>query len=106
MYRDMRPRDEMACVHVLACVNVMMGTPSVSNCRLFDFFFTPNLTTRLIQKFVQNIISFVVACFINISFFKNDLNLTMFVQFFLNKTSGQTWGQKSQTNYNLEWRKY
>ena len=24
MHRDMRPRDEMACVHVLACVNVMM----------------------------------------------------------------------------------
>ena len=25
---------------------------------------------------------------------------------FLNKTSGQTWYQKSQTSYNLEWRKY
>ena len=32
----MRPRDEMACVHVLACVNVMMGTPSVSNYMFFD----------------------------------------------------------------------
>ena len=30
-------------------------------------FSTPKLTTRLIQKFVQNITSFVVACFINIS---------------------------------------
>ena len=28
-------------------------------------FSTLNLTTRLIQKFVQNITSFVVACFIN-----------------------------------------
>jgi hypothetical protein len=28
-------------------------------------FFTPSLTTRLIQKFVQNITSFVVAWFIN-----------------------------------------
>jgi len=31
-------------------------------------FLTLSLTTRLIQKFVQNIISFVVACFINKSY--------------------------------------
>jgi hypothetical protein len=41
-----------------------------------------------------NITSFNVACFINKKFFKNDLNLTIFVQIFLNKTGGQTWGQK------------
>jgi len=45
-------------------------------------FFTLSLTTRLIQKFIQNITSFAVACFINKKFFKNNLNLTMFAQFF------------------------
>ena len=44
-------------------------------------FLTSNLTTRLIQKNVQNIISFV-AYFINKSFFfKNDLNLSIFAYF-------------------------
>jgi len=28
-------------------------------------FLIPSLTTRLIQKFMQNITSFIVACFIN-----------------------------------------
>ena len=44
-------------------------TPSVPNYRSFDFFNPkwPSLTTRLIQKFMQNITSFVVDCFINTS---------------------------------------
>jgi len=50
--------------------------------KTFDFFLTPNLTSRLIQKITQNITYFVVAWFINKSFFQNDLNLTMFVQTF------------------------
>jgi hypothetical protein len=50
--------------------------------KTFDFFLTPNLTSRLIQKITQNITYFVVAWFINKSFFQNDLNLTMFVQIF------------------------
>jgi hypothetical protein len=39
-------------------------TQSILNYKMFDFL-TPSLTTRLIQKFVQNITSFVVAWFIN-----------------------------------------
>ena len=66
-------------------------------------FWIPSLITRLIQKFVQNITSFVVAGLLyQYKVFKNDLNLAMFAQFFLNKTSRQTWGQKDQTTYNLE----
>jgi len=46
-------------------------------------FLTLSLTTCFIQKFAQNITSFVVACFINTYiFFKNNLNLTMFAQIF------------------------
>ena len=41
-------------------------TLSVPNYRPF-YFLISNLTTHLIQKFVQNITSFVVACFINTS---------------------------------------
>jgi len=66
-------------------------------------FFASSLTTRLIQKFMQNITSFIMACFIN-KVLQNNLNLAMFVQIFLNKTSGQTWIQKSQTSYKKEWR--
>ena len=44
-------------------------------------FSTLSLTTRFIQKFVQNITSFVVACFIY-KFLKNGLNLTMFAYVF------------------------
>ena len=40
------------------------ATSFVSNYRSFDFFIS-NLTTHLIQKFVQNITSFVVGCFID-----------------------------------------
>ena len=44
--------------------DLLYGTPSVPNYRSFDFC-TLSLTTRLIQKFVQNITSSVVVCFIN-----------------------------------------
>ena len=76
------------------------GTSSVTNYKTFDFFYA---ITYLIQKFIQNITSFVMACFIN-KVLQNNLNLAMFVQIFLNKTSGQTWIQKSQTSYKKEWR--
>jgi len=47
------------------------------------------LTTCFIQKFAQNITSFVVACFINTYiFFKNNLNLTMFAQIFAPRSAG------------------
>ena len=53
---------------------------AVSNYNSFDFF-TSNLTTYFIQKFIQNTIFFVVACFINTNS-SSDLNLTMFAQIF------------------------
>ena len=47
---------------VLACVKYVLN-PSQIIRRLT--FLTPSLTTRLIQNFVQNITSFVMAWFIN-----------------------------------------
>ena len=52
---------------------------------------------------MQNIIFFVVACFIILEeWFKFDYVCINF----LNKMSGQIWCQKSQTIYNLERMKY
>jgi len=60
------------------------NTPSVSK---IIYFFILNLTTYLIQKFVQNITFFCCELLYQYTIFKNDLNLTIFV-FFLNETSG------------------
>jgi hypothetical protein len=43
---------------------LVVATSSIPNYKSLTFL-TPSLTTRLIQNFVQNITSFVVACFIN-----------------------------------------
>jgi hypothetical protein len=43
---------------------LVVATSSIPNYKTLTFL-TPSLITRLIQKFMQNIISFIVACFIN-----------------------------------------
>ena len=45
-------------------------------------FLISSLTTRLIQKFVQNITFFCCGLLYQYMIFKNDLNLTMFAQIF------------------------
>jgi hypothetical protein len=42
---------------------LLLSTPSIPNYKTFDFFDTK--TPRLIQKFIQNINSFIVAWYIN-----------------------------------------
>ena len=54
-----------------------MYVASVSNYSLF-YFFILNLTAHLNKKFAANII-FYCGLFYQYEFFKNDLNLTMFV---------------------------
>jgi len=75
-------------VLAIGCEGVaQLPTPSVPNYKLFDFFLPSDLTTLLIQKFMQNILlcySLLYQC----KFFKNGLNLIIFAQFFLNKTNG------------------
>ena len=63
-------REKPIFVLFILLINVVLpsleSTPLVPNYRLFDFF-NRSLTTLLIQKFVQDITSFVVACFISTS---------------------------------------
>ena len=70
----------VAQVHCMRCREVIYYSPFQIVGRLT--FLTLSLTTRIILKFVQNITSFVVVCFINTSSFKNNLNLIMFAQIF------------------------
>ena len=80
-------------------------TPSVSNYRsfeLFDLKFDHSSYSKICAKYHF----FCCGLLYQYKFFKNDLNLTIFAQFFLNKTSGQNQSQKGQTNYNLEWMQY
>jgi hypothetical protein len=75
--------------------NKLNNTPSVPYYSSFDFF-DSSLTTCLIQKICANIIILEELLLIKQAI-KNDI-----LHKFLNKMSGQTWGQKSQTTYNLE----
>ena len=45
-------------------------------------FSTLSLTTRLVQKFMQNIIFFYCGLLYQYKLFKSDLNLTIFAQIF------------------------
>jgi hypothetical protein len=66
----------------LGSASIFLAAHSVSNYNSFNFFVS-SLTTHRIKKFVRNIIYFVVACFIiDKSSSKNNLNVTIFAQFF------------------------
>ena len=67
-------------------------------------FLTPSLTTRLIQNFVQKISLLLSWLGLLIKVLQEWLKFDYVCIIFLTKTSGQTWGQKSQTSYNLGWR--
>jgi hypothetical protein len=75
-------------------IHKLIHTKSVPNYSSFDFF-SSSLTTRLIQKFVQNISSFVVACFIN-KVLQECHKFDYVCTNILNKTSHQTWGKKTK----------
>ena len=94
------------------CAVEMLSTHSYCLVLLHPFqivgrliFSTPSLTTRLIQKFVQNII-FLLWLALLIQVLEEWFKFNYVCIIFLNKMSGQTWCQKSQTTYNLEWREY
>ena len=72
------------------------NTPSVSNYSSFDFF-DPKFDYSSYSKNCAKYHFFYYGLFYQYKFFKNDLNLTTCAQ-----PSGQTWSQKSQTNYNLK----
>ena len=50
---------------VMVCSMCLFELPFVLNYNLFEFLFTPSLTTCIIQKIVQNATSFDVAFFTN-----------------------------------------
>jgi len=90
---------------IIVCTRYKNTTKSVLNYSSFDFFLTLNLTTRLIQKFMLNII-FLLWLALLTKVLREWLKFDYVCILFLNKAIGQTWGQKSQTNYNLERREY
>jgi len=85
--------------------NNIFYTQSIPNCKSFDFF-NIKFDHSSYSKFCKKYHFFLLCIGLLIKVLQEWLKFDNICINFLNKTSGQTWGKKSQTTYNLGWREY